>query len=83
MTLQHLNDQNSSLTELLRQAGEGGVLLEAADSSRFALMPLDDDMLDYLIERSPRFAEECAAIRARMGAGQVRTHDEVRLLFAE
>ena len=30
------------------------------------LLPLDDDVIDLLIERSPRFRADCLEIRERM-----------------
>jgi hypothetical protein len=44
----------------------------------YALIPLDDDVLDLLIERSPKFRAHCREIRARMDAGQFRTHEEIK-----
>jgi hypothetical protein len=42
------------------------------------VIPLDDDLIDYLIERNPTFRADCREIRGRMDAGQSQTHDEVR-----
>jgi hypothetical protein len=42
------------------------------------LLPLDDDVVDFLIERSPAFRARCREIRRRMDSGQFKTHDELR-----
>ncbi len=42
------------------------------------MLPLDDDLIDYLIERNPAFRARCREIRGRMDSGQFQTHDEVR-----
>jgi hypothetical protein len=42
------------------------------------LLPLDDDLIDFLIERSPTFRDRCREIRRRMDSGRFQTHDEVR-----
>jgi hypothetical protein len=67
--------------EILEGVGTEGLLLEAEHQAKYALLPLDDDLLDYLLERSPRFAEACQNIRGQMHAGHSRSHEEVRRLF--
>ncbi len=43
--------------------------------------PLDDELLDYLIERSPKFIEVCQHIRQQMRDGRFHTHEEVKRLL--
>jgi hypothetical protein len=64
--------------DILKSAGSEGVLLESHGQGRFALLPLDDDVIDLLIERSPRFREHCKQVRGRMDSGQFQAHEEVR-----
>jgi hypothetical protein len=45
---------------------------------RYALLPLDDELVDFLIARSPAFRDRCREIRKSMDAGQCQTHEEVR-----
>ncbi len=81
MTVQRVTDLNTPIGDILQAAGSDGVLLESAGQARYAIIPLDDDLIDYLIERSPKFAEACQQIRQRMRAGHFRTHEEVKQLL--
>jgi hypothetical protein len=81
MTVHHIDDLKTPIGDLLRAAGADGVLLESAGETRYALMPLDDDLIDFLIERSPKFIEQCREIQKRMQAGKLRTHEEIKKLF--
>ena len=83
MTLRQITDFTTTIGELLPAVGSDGVLLQASGGSQCAFMPLDDDVLDFLLERNPRFRDECAAIRVRMHGGVVHTHEAVKKLFAE
>jgi hypothetical protein len=82
MTVQQVSDPNTPIGDILQAAGSGGVVLEAEGQKRYAVIPLDDDLIDYLIERSPTFSEACRQIRQRMRAGRFHTHDEVKKLLA-
>jgi hypothetical protein len=53
-------------------------MLESEGQGRYALLPLDENLIDYRIERSPKFLAACREIRERMDAGQFQTHEEVR-----
>ena len=81
MTVHRLKDLSTPIGDVLKEVGNGGVLLESAGNIPFALIPLDDDLIDFLIERNPKFIEECRQIRQRMNAGQSRSHDEVKKLL--
>ena len=81
MTVQPVSDPNTPIGEILKAAGPEGILLESEDRGRYALLPLDDDVIDLLLERSPDFHAQCHAIRERMDSGQFQTHDDVRSLF--
>jgi hypothetical protein len=41
------------------------------------VIPLDDDLIDFLIERSPKLRAECRQIREHMDDGVFQTHEEV------
>jgi hypothetical protein len=78
MSIQLVSDSNTPIGEILKAAGSEGIVLESEDQGRYALLPLDDDVIDLLIERSPRFRADCHKIRERMNSGQFQTHEEVR-----
>ena len=82
MTVQHVSDPSTPISEVLKTAGSEGILLESEDQTRFALLLLDDDVMDFLIERSPAFRDRCRGIRERMDAGQFQTHKDVRKTLA-
>jgi hypothetical protein len=53
MTVQPLSDHKKTpIGDILMAAGSEGILLKSEDERRYALIPLDDDLIDYLIERS-------------------------------
>jgi hypothetical protein len=83
MTVQSVNDPSTPIGQILRTAGSEGVLLESEGHGRYALLPLDDDLLDFLIERSPAFRDRCREIRLHMDSGQFQTHAEVRRRLIE
>jgi hypothetical protein len=78
MTIQHVSDLKTPIGEIIEAAGSDGLLLEAAERGHYALIPLDDDLIDFLIERSPAFLAACRAIRGRMDTGQSLTHEDVK-----
>jgi hypothetical protein len=78
MTVQPVNDPKTPIGEILKAAGSEGILLESEDRGRYALIPLDDDVIDFLIERNPKFIAHCREIRERIDAGQFQPHEEVR-----
>src|SRR5436190_22772234 len=57
------------LKNALRQAEHGGVVIKRKGKRDYALLPLNDDLLDYLLETSPKLIEECKEITKRMEAG--------------
>ncbi|MGH9844065.1 MAG: hypothetical protein ACREEM_35490 [Blastocatellia bacterium] len=83
MNLHQVSDLQISIGEILKSAGANGVLLESGNLPQYALLPLDDDLLDFLIERNPKLIEECRQILQRMRNGEFHTQDEVERLFAE
>ncbi len=78
MTTQPANDPNTPIGEILKAAGSEGVVLESEDQGRYALLPLDDEVIDLLMERSPKFRADCLEIRQRMDSGRSMTHEDVR-----
>jgi hypothetical protein len=82
MTVQLVRDPQTPISEILKAAGSEGLLFEAEGQARYAVIPLDDDLIDYLIERNPGFIELCSQIRERMRAGRFHTHEAVMNLLA-
>jgi hypothetical protein len=78
MTIQPVSDPNTPIGEILKAAGSEGIVLESEERGRYALLPLDDDVIDLLIERNRDFRAHCQAIRERMDSGQFQTHEDVR-----
>ena len=83
MNAQQATDLQTPIGEVLKVVGANGLVLEAADAARYALLPLNDDLLDYLLERSPKLIEECRQIHQRMAAGEYYTQEEVEQLLDE
>lgn len=81
MTIQNVNDLQTPIGEILRLAGSDGILLQPQGQSPFAIIPLDDELLDFLIERNPSLIEDCRRVRDRMVAGAIHTQEEVNSLF--
>jgi hypothetical protein len=79
--MQPLTDLTRPIGEILQDVGTDGILLESPEQQRYALMPLDDDLLDYLLERSPELIEACRNSRQRIQGGQFHSHDDVKRLF--
>ena len=83
MTRRLITDASTPIGEILKSAGAEGILLELQDQVRYAVIPLNDDVLDLLIERSPKFRDHCQEIRQRMKAGQFQSHADVRQVVGQ
>ncbi len=78
MSTYSVNDPNTPIGAILKAAGSEGLVLKSEDQVSYAVIPLDDEVLDLLIERNPKFRAHCRDIRAHMDTGRFRTHDEVK-----
>ena len=74
-------ETHASIGELIDQAREGPLVFETEGEGSFVLLPVDDELLDLLLERSPRLIEKCRQIRERMAQGEYWTHEQVREMF--
>ena len=83
MTILPIPDPRTPIGEILKAAGPDGLVLESEDQGRFAIIPLDEDLIDFLIERNPKFLAACRQVRADMDAGQFLTHEEVKKQITE
>ena len=68
MSVRSVTDLKTPIGDFLDDAGAEGVVLEAEGRGRYAVLPLDDDLLDYLVARNPTFIDTCRQIRERMRA---------------
>jgi hypothetical protein len=82
MTIQPVPDPKTPIGEILKAAAPDGLVLESEDQGRYALLPLDEDLMDFLVERNPKFRAVCRQIRTRMDAGQFLTQEEVKRKLA-
>ena len=80
MTRQTVTNLMTPIGEVLATMGTDGVLLDAVGHDPVAVLPLDDELIDYLVERSPRLIAECRRLRQEMDAGDFVTHEEVMRL---
>jgi hypothetical protein len=83
MIVQAVSKPDTPIGEILKAAGSDWVLLESEFQGSFAPIPLDDDLIDFLIERNPRFRADCHEIRGRMQARESQTHEDVRRQLVE
>lgn len=81
--LSKVSDLQTPIGKILEAAKATGVVIQADDQERYALLPLDDELLDFLLERNPKFIEECKQIRQQMIDGETYTQDETERLLAE
>lgn len=63
MSVHPVTDPNTPIREILKAADSEGIVLQSEDQGPYAVIPLDDDVLDLLIERSAKFREHCRAVR--------------------
>ena len=83
MTFRYINDLKTAIGDFLKEASRKGIVLDTKNHKQIAMIPLDDDLIDYLLERSPKLIKECKKIRAEMKRGKFRTHEEVKRMFAK
>ena len=83
MNIRRIEDLDTPIGDLLQAAGGGGVVLESSPETRYALLPLDDDLIDFLLERDPKFIAMCGEIRERMKSGRFESHESLRGSFGE
>jgi hypothetical protein len=80
MIVRHV-DEKTPITDILDAADGDGVLVDRSGPLRYAVIPLDDDLIDYLLERNPKFRADCEAIREEMRAGRFTTLDDAEKLL--
>ena len=83
MPIQKVSPTDTSLRTVLQKARAEPVVLQAEEEGDFAVLPLDDEVLDLLLERNPTFIEECRQIRERMRQGDYLTYEAALQRFRE
>jgi len=77
MGIEKINHEDSEIAALLDRARREPLILRSEESGDFALLPVDEDVLDLLLERDPVFIQECREIQKRMEQGEYLTHEQV------
>jgi hypothetical protein len=77
MAVERIADTDARITDLLSRARKEPLILQAGENEEFALLPLDDEVLDLLLERNPALIAECRQIDERMRQGHYLTHEQV------
>ena len=49
MTVEPIPDLNTPIGRILEAAGSEGILVESKEQGRYAVLPLDDEVIDLLI----------------------------------
>ena len=52
MTIRSVTDPKTPIGELLNAVAADGLLLETGGRTQYAVLPIEDELLDYLLERS-------------------------------
>ena len=77
MSIKKISQSNKSMTALLDEASHEPLILQTEAGNDFAVLPMDEDVMDLLLERSPRLIKECQQIRERMKKGFYLTHESL------
>jgi hypothetical protein len=81
VSIQKVSSTDTTLRTVLQKARSEPVVLQDEEEGDFAVLPLDDEVLDLLLERNPVFIEECRQIRERMRQGDYVTYEEALEMF--
>jgi hypothetical protein len=81
VSIQKVQATDISLRTVLQKARVEPVVLQAEEEGEFAVLPLDDEVLDLLLERNPAFIAECRQILERMRQGEYVTYEEALEMF--
>ena len=83
MTVKRIDDLKTPIGKIIREAGKDAVLVKSGRKKEFMVLPVDDEVLDLLLERSPRLLRECAQARKEIREGKFRTLEQVMETFKE
>ena len=71
MTTKTVDNPDTPIGDLMKSAGKSGLLLQKNGQLKFALLPINDETLDFLLEHSPKLIAECQARRENAAEGDV------------
>jgi hypothetical protein len=77
VALQKIDPADADVAALLRRAREEPLILQSEEAGDFAVLPLDEEVIDLLLERNPGLIEQCRQIRAAMQEGRFLTHQQM------
>ncbi len=77
-----LRDPKLTVNALLKQS-KGGVVIETTKHAQFALLPMTDEIFDFLLEHSPKLIKEWRQIQKRMEAGEYYTLEQIKEEFKD
>ena len=83
MAVEKISSEDREIVALLDRARREPLILRSENSGDFALIPVDDDVLDLLLERNPIFIQECREIQKRMEQGEYLTYEQVLAALEE
>src|SRR6266568_9632699 len=75
VSIQKVSSADTGIRTVLQKARTEPVILQTEEEGDFAVLPLDDEVLDLLLERNPTVIEECRQIRERMRQGDYVTYE--------
>jgi hypothetical protein len=83
VNLREITDLQTPIGEILKAAEASGLLIQSDDEKRYAILSLNNELIDFLLERNPKFIEDCEKIRRQMIDDEFYTQDEIERLLAE
>jgi hypothetical protein len=83
MAIEKISPENGEIVSLLDRASREPLILRTENSGDFALLPVDDEVLDLLLERNPIFIQECREIQKRMEQGDYVTYEAAVEMFRQ
>jgi len=83
MAIEKIDHEDTKLVALLDRARREPLILRSESSGDFVLLPVNDDVLDLLLERDPVFIQECREIQQRMEQGENLTHEQALAVLEE
>lgn len=76
MCIERVDPTDTTVAALLDKAAVEPVILKTETGGDFALLRLDDDVIDLLLESNPRLIAECREIGERMSKGHFLTREQ-------
>jgi hypothetical protein len=77
MSVKSIEPGKTELAGILHSAREEPVILRSGETGDYVVLPLDEEVVDLLLERNPALIEECRQIRETMRRGSYVTHEQL------